>query len=394
MVLKLAVPILILPYLTRKFSVSLYGTLSFVKAYCVYVQLIVDFGFLFSATREIALAKGDCNRISEICGDTLIEKLILSCVVFFITLLLCLVVPIFKEYPLFTLTYCISCITSIGIMDFLYRGIEKMKNIAIPLCFAKLVSIFIIFNFVTGDDDLIILPIAEIVSNVIVTVLSFKSLKLEKISIRFTNYRNWMKDLKLSSIYFASNFATTFVGALTTLVAGLVLSKAEVAFWSICILIVSAVKAVYSPIANGLYPYMVQFRDLRFVNKISVFLSIIVFIFCFIIYFFGDALIIFVVGDKYNFGNGVVKYFIPTFLFGFYSIIYGWPVLGAIDKVSETTRTTIVAAIIQIAGIVLLYQSELFTLVNLAICCGISEGVLLVQRIVLIIKNKEKFNVV
>ena len=42
-----------LPYLTRVLSVDCYGSVSFVKNLITYFQIIVDFGFLFSATKDL-----------------------------------------------------------------------------------------------------------------------------------------------------------------------------------------------------------------------------------------------------------------------------------------------------------------------------------------------------
>jgi len=60
--------------------------------------------------------------------------------------------------------------------------------------------------------------------------------------------------------------------------------------------------------------------------------------------------------------------------------IFGWPVLGAIDRVKETTISTIVATIVQCSGLLLLIILGQFTLINIAILRGFTEFVLLTSR--------------
>ena len=63
---KLVAPLVTLPYLTRALSIGAYGTVSYVKAYCTYVQLLIDFGFLLSATSQIVMARNDMGTIGSL----------------------------------------------------------------------------------------------------------------------------------------------------------------------------------------------------------------------------------------------------------------------------------------------------------------------------------------
>ena len=75
---KLIFPLLTLPYLTRVLSVDTYATVAYVKSVMAYAQLLVDFGFMLSATKEIVNAGNDKKTINQILADTLLAKLILA----------------------------------------------------------------------------------------------------------------------------------------------------------------------------------------------------------------------------------------------------------------------------------------------------------------------------
>lgn len=391
-VVKMIFPLVTLPYLTRILSVETYGSVAYVKSYMSYVQLVLDFGFLLSATKNIAVAKGkDDTRIEYIVGDTLAEKVILLFAAAVVTLFASISIPILYANQTFLWLYFLAIAITILIPDFLYRGIERMECVTIPYTAAKIIAIILTLILIKDDSDLLLIPVFEIVSNAVAVLISFLLLKKLDIRIRFSNIKIWLRDLKESAVYFISNFATTVFGALTTIIVGILLDETDVAYWSVCMQIVSAAKSLYAPISNSIYPYMVTNRDLKLVAKIRNLMTIPMVIGSVIVIFFGKQIMLIIGGENYGYAGYILKLLLPVIVASFYSMLYGWPVLGAIGKVQQTTISTIVAAVIQVGGIIIIYCLGLFNLVSLALCCGISEIMLLVIRYGIFIKNKKSF---
>ena len=385
-------PLVTLPYLTRMLSVDVYGSVAYVKAYMSYVQLVLDFGFLLSATKDIALAKNNNkSKIEYILGDTFVEKIILLIVSAVITLIVSFCIPLLRANRMFLWLYFIAIGITIFLPDFLYRGIEKMECVAIPYTVAKTLSIVLTLGLIKSDADVLLIPIFEIISNIIAVLISLILLKRLKIRIRFSNLQNWVRDLKNSAVYFMSNFSTTVFGALTTLVVGVLLEEKEVAYWSVCMQVVSAAKSLYAPISNSIYPHMVTNKNLKLVSNIRNFMTIPLLIGSGIVVFFGEPIMVIIGGEEYAYAGYILKILLPVILASFYSMLYGWPVLGAIGKEQQTTISTVVAAVLQISGILIIYFLDVFNLVSLAICCGVSEIALLIIRYSIFIKNKKLF---
>ena len=57
---KMVFPLLTLPYLTRVLSSDMYGLVSYVKNCMIYIQLLIDFGFIFSSVKDIVKARLNC----------------------------------------------------------------------------------------------------------------------------------------------------------------------------------------------------------------------------------------------------------------------------------------------------------------------------------------------
>lgn len=72
-------------------------------------------------------------------------------------------------------------------------------------------------------------------------------------------------------------------------------------------------------------------------------------------------------------------------------MLIGWPVLGAIDKAADVTKTTIFTCIFQLVGLTLLILYNQFTLIMISILRDMTEAVLFGTRFVYLIKYKKYF---
>ena len=386
-IVKLIGPLVTLPYLTRVLSVETYGYVSFVKSYATYAQLLLDFGFLLSATKEIALAVGDSEKIGRIAGDTVLEKALLAVAGTLITAVLCTALPLLNTVPLFTWLYYLSCVSTILILDFLYRGLQRMEYAAIPLVIAKIIVVVFTVVFVRGDDDLLLVPLFELMGNACAGLASLALLRKVDVCPSFSSPSVWFRDLKESGVYFLSNFATSFFGALTTFVVGIYLEMSQVAFWSLCMTGVSAAKAIYAPLGNSIFPYMVENRDFALANRIARMGAVPLAVLSLVVFFFGDGIMSLVGGESYAPAGSVLTLLLPVMVFSFYSMLYGWPVLGVFGSSREVTLTTIGAAVLQIACVAIVIATGQLNLTTLALCCGLSEFFLLASRLFLLRKE-------
>ena len=99
---KLIFPLLTLPYLTRVLSVDGYAVVTYVKAVMTYVQLIIDFGFILSATKDIVRAGDNKTEIGYITGDAILGKGLLSLASLASLAVMTLQIPILRQNPVFT----------------------------------------------------------------------------------------------------------------------------------------------------------------------------------------------------------------------------------------------------------------------------------------------------
>lgn len=388
---KMIFPLITLPYLTRVLSIDGYAVVSYVKSAMVYMQIIIDFGFLLSATKDIVIAGGDKKAVSKILGETLQAKLILAIVAFIIIIAACLIIPILRENLIYTVLAFISIAITILLPDFLFRGIEKMQAITIRFIIMRGIATALTFVVIKSDNQLLLIPILDIIGTIAAIIWTWSEINKLGYKPIWSEWKKAIGSLRKSFIYFLSDASTTVFGALNTLLVGIYLTKTDVAYWSVVMQLIAAVQAMYSPINNGIYPHMVRERNIKLPLKILTYMMPL--ILCGTIFAFvtGEWWLVVISGEKYRGAVTVFRWMLPLLILSFPSMLFGWPCLGAIDKQKEVTTSTIIAAVVQIITLVVLIVSNMFSLVSIAISRLLSELILLVLRAYGCFKYKSYF---
>lgn len=385
-------PLITLPYLARVLSVESYGMVSYVKAVIGYAQIMVDFGFMLSAVKEIVEAQNNKIAISKIIGNTIISKLILAVVAFVAIIIISYHIAILKSNLLYVCIAMCVPVLSCFLMDFLFRGIEKMHIVTIIFVIMKTVSVGLTILFIKGDSDILLIPLFDVVSSFVAVLLNWIVIKRMGYKFKFTNIKSCLKKLKHSFGYFANSMAGTALGALNTVVMGIFMADIQqIAYWSVCMQIVGAIQNMYTPISNGIYPYMIKSKDFRLIKNILILLTPIILICALICYVISPTILDIIGGEKYIDASPIFRMLLPVIVMSFLSIILGWPSLGAINKIKETSISTILAAAIQILGLVILVITNNFTIINIAILRNLSEFVMLSTRGCFLYKYKHLF---
>lgn len=389
---KIIFPLLSLPYLTRVLSVECYGVVSYVKGVMLYMQIIVDFGFLLFSTKEVVKYRNDKEKVGAIVGNTVCAKFLLALCALIVLVIMTLTIPMLQGNFAYTMLSFVTVVLSILLLDFLFQGIEKMEVITIRFVIMKVISTFMTFILVKSDADILLIPLLDIFSSLVAIAFVIKEVKRNEIKIVVSSLKDIFQYIKQSAVYFISDMAGTTFGALNTLLIGIYLEAIEVAYWNVAIQIVNAIQTLYNPIMNGIYPEMVKTKSLSMIKKILCLFIPIIVIGCIASYFLADIAILIVGGQKYLAAASVFRAMIPVLLFSFPAMLFGWPTLGAINKVKETTVTAIITAVLQVVGLGTLIIIGQFDLIKIALLRGCTEFIMLMLRVRYCWKNRERFS--
>ncbi len=388
---KLVFPLLTLPYLTRVLSVDVYGRVAYVKSLMSYFQVIVDFGFMLSGTKEIAQNVTDKKKLGYIVGEVTSARIFIASICFLILLVMTFSMQILRPIKIYTYLSFMTVGLSIFLQDYLFRGLEKMEIISLRYVLMRGISTATTFVLIKENDDILWIPLLDCLASIVAIVLIYKVIKQLDICIRVQRIRNIFVEIKVSFLYFVSNMATTIFGAFNTVLIGSSLSTSDVAFWSVCMQLISAVQALYTPITDSIYPQMIKNKNYKFIRRVELICLPFLIVGCGFTFFMSDWILGIVAGTAYQEASIVLKYLVPVLFFSFFAMLFGWPTLGAINKEKEVMITTVSAAVFQVVGLIILLVCNKFNLLAIAVLRSFTEIILALARQVFCRKYRGDF---
>ena len=389
---KMIFPLLTLPYLTRVLTKDCYGSVVYVKSVITYLQILVDFGFMFSATKDIVRAQQNKQAQEKIIGNVLLARLWLSGAALAVLVVLTAALPILRARPLLSLLSFLPVFLTLFMFDFLFRGLERMEVIAMRFVVMRGIATVLTFVFIRSDADVLLIPLLDTLGSLVAVLMIIPELRRLGLRVRLpSNAAPAWAMLKDSAVYFASSVASTSFSALNTLLLGIILTTQEVAYWGVCTQAVAAVQALYTPITDSLYPVMVRERKLSRIRKMVKLFLPLVLAGCIAAYFLADFGITLIGGKAYAPAAHIFRYLIPVLFFSFFAMLFGWPTLGAIDCNAETSRSTVYALSFQVLGLLALLVTGCYSLAAVAILRSVTEAVLCGVRMFYVRKNISNF---
>lgn len=388
---KLVFPLLTLPYLTRVLSVQSYATVAYTKSVMSYMQILVDFGFLLSGTKDIVQAYQNNTPLGKVTFEILLARIMLSIVAFSALLVMIFFIPILNRNKLFSFLAFIPVVLSVFLFDYLFRGIEKMHVIAVRFMVMRGISTLFTFIVIKDDSNILLIPLLDIAGSLAAIVFILKELKLLGLTAEHIKLISAFKKLKTSAVYFMSNMATTAFGALNTILIGIFLQDKKIAYWSVSMQLIGAVQALYTPITEGVYPEMIKSKSADLIKKILLIFMPIVLAGSVFSFINADYILALAAGKHYTAASTVFRYLIPVLIFSFPAMLLGWPALGAINKEKQVTQSTVWTAIFQVTGIAILATTGHFNLVSVAVLRSLTELLLLGTRAFNCLKYKTEF---
>lgn len=382
-ILKYLFPLLLIPYLTRILGTEGYAVYAYVLSFMGVVQTIADFGFTLSGTKKAVDLRGDTAALSRLVGAITVARLMLLCGLFFCVMVVTRFIPIMAENTVYVIWAFFATAGRTVLPDFIFQGNERMGPLTTRYFASKGVQVALTILLVRGPGDLILVAVADVLSEIVDIAWSYRAQKrLFGVGIARPTFKESFEELRVSAIYCVSNVSSSLFSGFTTVIIGLAItSKTDIAFWSLTLTTVNAVQSLYTPIANSLYPHMIKNRDFGFARKLAL-VALPVLVLGIVAYCALSKPIMLVLGGPEYVGGAHVMWMIsPIFIFSFYGILIGWPVLGAMGHVKELTVSTLFTGIVNVVSLLALYLAGLITLDVICVARWGCDALLLLVRV-------------
>ncbi len=213
-------PLITLPYLARVVGVDGIGKIAFASSIIIWIQTFADWGFNFTATRDVARNRDDISKVSQIFSNVLWSRCILTLIGFIVLLILIYIVPSFRENSKVILVTFLMIPGHICYPDWFFQAIEKMKYTTMLNLLSKLLFTVAVFVFVKDSDDYILQPLfisfGFVLSGIFAIVIIYKwGVKLCRPS-----YREIVDTIKGSVDVFLNNLMPNLYNSFSSILLG------------------------------------------------------------------------------------------------------------------------------------------------------------------------------
>ena len=383
-------PLLTLPYLVRVLGVENFGLVMFAQAFIMFFNILVDYGFNLSATREVSVHRDDKEKLTEIFSSVMSIKFILIIISF---LILSIVVFSFEKFSSHWELYLLTFLMIIGQALFpvwYFQGLERMKYITIVNITSKLIFTIAIFVFIQNESDYILVPILNGLGFIVGGLYSLWIIhKHFYQKFAFQSTETIMIHFKDSSQFFLSRLAASLYTTANAFVLGIFTNNTMVGYYSIAEKLYMGMQSLYGPMAQTLYPYVAKQRNITLFKKIFfnvVFINIIGVVF---LYLFGESIFSLLFTQEIGLESITVFYILLVAnLMTVPSILIGYPFLAALGYKKEANNSVIFGSLIYLALVISLIILNKITIYNIAYMVIMIELFILLYRTQKVVKYK------
>jgi PST family polysaccharide transporter len=243
------------PYLARVLLPAGWGLVVFAQSFSGWLGLVLEYGFGFSATREIARNRDEPERRAEVAAGVLGASVLLTSAALIASLAALWTVPTFRLYPIYLWLALVIAVTQ-GVRPLWYfQGLERMQFPALLNVAGRVVVTVGMFLWVKAESDgwkVLVLQAASgaAISGVILIEM------YKKVPWRRPTLSQSYAALRMGWTVFLSRSAVSLYTLANTFILGLFQSTQQVAFYGGAERVNRMVQGLLQPVSQALYPRM------------------------------------------------------------------------------------------------------------------------------------------
>lgn len=255
--LNVLLPLVTLPYILRVIGAANYGTYAYVYAIISYLLLISNYGFNFSATKQIAQNRDNKKQIDIIYNSVIISRLLLTIagIIFFAALSFILLDNADKQ---------VLFILGLGIVFgdvfnpvWLFQGMEKMRYMTIVNALSKITFTMLIFILVSKAEDFRYLTL---INSCGFLLAGLTSTIIAKKQFGITFFLPKRKDVKFQikegATLFGTSVGTNLYGNANVFILNFFVDSSLVGIYAVAEKIIKSSQTVTTPILQALFPHI------------------------------------------------------------------------------------------------------------------------------------------
>jgi len=348
-------PLIVLPYVVRVLGPAKYGLINFAAAFIAYFNLISDYGFSLSGTKEISLIRDDKDKLSKTFSTILTIKLLLSIVSFLIFIIIVYFIPFFKNnWEVYVLSYGFV-IGGVLFPSWFYQGMEQMKYITIIQVVIRSIVTVLIFLLIKEESDYLLLVLLNSIAQIMIGMLGLIIAKVKfKIKFNLPSFEEIKIQLKSGWHIFQSMIAINVYTTSSTFILGLFASEVIVGYYAAADKIRMAFQGAISVLSQTAFPYVNSLltesynKFMLFIKKLFIIETCIGIIMSLLLFIFSDSIIKVFLGNEFLYSINILKILSPLPFIISISTIFGIQIMIPLGNEKSFKKIISLAAFIHI----------------------------------------------
>lgn len=250
-------PLLTLPYLARVIGVDGFGKIAFASAIITWFQTITDWGFGYTATRDVAKNRDDKEVVSEIFSRVFWSRCLLMIFSFILLSILVLFIPVFHDHALVIFVTFLLIPGYIMFPEYFFQALEKMKYITVFNICSKLIFTVCVFLFIKEKEDYIWQPIFISLGFILSGLISMYYILIKwKYKLKRCSYNQIFNTIRGSKDVFISNIIPNVYSTSSILLLGFFHGNVANGIYDAGNRFVNVVDRLMNVIARVFFPYL------------------------------------------------------------------------------------------------------------------------------------------
>lgn len=314
-------PLAVIPYVTRITGPEKYGIISFAHSVVMYFILIINYGFEYTATREISASRNDKQAVNRIFSTVLASKFILFVISAFLFTVLTIIYPADAELRLIFVFTFFMCAGQLFLSSWLYQGFEILTTLSVFMFIARFFPVLLMFFLIRRETDYIWYPLLISAGQIFAGLSThFYALRKLDVSFRYPGIKALRGELKKGFPVFISTLVISLYTTLNTVLLGVFGNVYSVGIFAAATKIIGiSQNLLFMPFTQSFYPntalefsksvkegYERAIKGMKYFTPVMGVAGIIMFI-------FADLIITFIFGDEFSGASDILKItaFIP-----------------------------------------------------------------------------------
>nr|WP_314262442.1 oligosaccharide flippase family protein [uncultured Devosia sp.] len=250
-------PLLTLPYLTRVLGPEAFGTVAFAQILMLWLVILVNYGFPWSATRDIAARRDDPEYVARQFSANWTAQWLLTLLAGVVLVLVVTMVPaVRKDATLYLSGYTIVLGTALFPI-WLMQGLERLREVAVLQVVGRFALLALVFILVRGPEDAALAVIAQGSGGIVAGLLCLWWIKRKRlVHYALPTRKEILAAAREGGKIFISQVAISFYTAFIPTALGMVSGTVPVGQYMIADRARSAAQSFMGPISQALFPRM------------------------------------------------------------------------------------------------------------------------------------------